>query len=469
MPAKKTGKPISIDLYTYNVFFGDCFLLIFNYDDSTHRSVLIDFGSTGKGTPGDEARANTEETTTGERLLEVAKHIDETCGHKLNVVIATHRHKDHIYGFGLREAGKIILGCNPDTVIQPWTENPADNRDFSKKKNVAVDQQSFAANPRKSFTSMLNDMHSVAASIEAEALHLSDESKYTKTIHPTLRDNILFAADDNKKIPNASAIKNLQSMNDPHYVHYDYKKVKWDKLLPGVKVRILGPPLLEEYPAMAGATTSSDEFWSLLAVNKFFWGILAATNRPEVEGDGFNPPLFEPQKAIRRDRPPNVRWFIRRLREIRATQLLELVGFVDNALNNTSVIMHFEVGDQKMLFPGDAQIENWQFLLSAMDKDPGLKLLLADTTLYKVGHHGSRNATPRSIWNGFKNVKNKKVAKDKLLKTVVSTMSGKHGKSENTVVPLKKLIDTMKAQSDLTDTETFVDTFFKKISIKINY
>lgn len=464
-----TAKPTSIDLYTYNVFFGDCFLLIFHYPDKSQRSVLIDFGSTGKGRPAADTSENdpSDDVSTGARLVDIAKHINATCGQKLDVVVATHRHKDHIYGFGLKDAAKLIMDCEPSVVIQPWTEDPKDNRDFSRKK-VGVDKNAFAAAPKPSFTAMLDDMHDVSEAIYAEAAHLGDADRYNRTVNPIVRENILFAADDNKKIPNGSAIKNLQRMSpDPHYVHYGYAKVNWNKLLPGVKVRILGPPLLEDYPKIAGATTTSDEFWSLLAVNRYFWGILAATNSPTVDGEGFNPPLFEASKTIKKDRPANMRWFIRRLRDLRASQLLELVGFVDNALNNTSVILHFEVGDQKLLFPGDAQIENWQFLLLQAASDPKLKALLADTTLYKVGHHGSRNATPKSIWHGFDRVVSKKTPKDRLLKTVVSTMSGKHGKSENTVVPLKKLIDTLRTESDLTDTEEFTGTFFKKITIAI--
>lgn len=124
-----------------------------------------------------------------------------------------------------------------------------------------------------------------------------------------------------------------------------------------------------------------------------------------------------------------MRWFIRRLRDLRANQLLEIVKFVDEAMNNTSVIMLFEAGNEKLLFPGDAQIENWQFALDAAKKDPVLKKLLENTTVYKVGHHGSRNATPKSLWESFKN-KSEDKNKSGRLKTVISTMEGKHGKSE---------------------------------------
>jgi hypothetical protein len=33
---------------------------------------------------------------------------------------------------------------------------------------------------------------------------------------------------------------------------------------------------------------------------------------------------------------------------------------------------------------------------------PEWRSLLADVNLYRVGHHGSRNATPRQLWDLFK-------------------------------------------------------------------
>ena len=40
--------PSSVTLFTYQVGFGDCFLLRFSYPDRD-RHVLIDFGSTAAG------------------------------------------------------------------------------------------------------------------------------------------------------------------------------------------------------------------------------------------------------------------------------------------------------------------------------------------------------------------------------------------------------------------------------------
>src|SRR6185295_9967935 len=91
--------------------------------------------------------------------------------------------------------------------------------------------------------------------------------------------------------------------------------------------------------------------------------------------------------------PPSTRWFIERMKSIRGTQLLGIMRALDKVMNNTSLILLFEVGGKKLLFPGDAQIENWSYALSK----PAVRKALAGVNLYKVGHHGSLNATPKSL------------------------------------------------------------------------
>src|SRR5262245_29569693 len=108
--------PSSIRIRAYDVGFGDCFLLTFNYA-TTKKHVLIDFGSFPA--PKRKTAGNKEK---------IAQHIKKTCNGKLTAVVATHRHADHINGFatspGGGGSGDIIRACKPEVVIQPWTEDP---------------------------------------------------------------------------------------------------------------------------------------------------------------------------------------------------------------------------------------------------------------------------------------------------------------------------------------------------------
>jgi hypothetical protein len=190
--------------------------------------------------------------------------------------------------------------------------------------------------------------------------------------------------------------------------------------LPGVEVHVLGPPTLAERPQIQRQrATNPDEFWQLLSAS----GPLAGVSDPLFDG---------PSTPISEWAPQHARWLIRRLSSLRGEQLLEMVRTLDNVLNNTSLILLFKVGDQKLLFPGDAQWESWSYALSR----PGAEELLRGATLYKVGHHGSRNATPKSLW--------KLIGRDGL-RSVVSTKPGKHGSSDShTEVPRATLIKELR-------------------------
>jgi hypothetical protein len=218
-----------------------------------------------------------------------------------------------------------------------------------------------------------------------------------------------------------------------------------------VNFRFLGPPTLAQHAEIENqAQTNKDEFWMLQAAAQQFWGLQAAT--AELIG-GFasgKTRLFPDADVFQDFVPTHNRWFIRQLRALRGDQMLRLVRILDKALNNTSVILLLEIGGKKLLFPGDAQIENWEYALH-VNKDVNLKLL-QDVCFYKVGHHGSRNATPKTLWNNFATRGDPK--KRGRLQTMNSTMKGKHGhKQSHTEVPRTTLVTELMNLSDYLTTE----------------
>jgi len=75
---------------------------------------------------------------------------------------------------------------------------------------------------------------------------------------------------------------------------------------------------------------------------------------------------------------------------------------MDSYTNNTSLVLAFELPKSKdvLLFVGDAQIGNWkswhdQTYKTSDGRELKAAELLRKTVLYKVGHHGSHNATLR--------------------------------------------------------------------------
>lgn len=410
----RTSKPTDLTLRAYQVGFGDCFLLTFHYREK-ERHVLIDFGNFGQ-LPGKDRAL----------LHHIAENIKERCGGKLDAVVATHRHQDHISGFSTNKhgtgTGDIIASCNPEVVIQPWTEAP----DADPKTG----HLGGAAPGLKSFMSTLRSMHAISR------LTLKEVEKREETLNRTLKRELRVLGGDN--IKNASAVKNLMTMGKRQvYVHFGSPS-GLEAILPGVKVRVLGPPSLEQSEEIRKMRREDEaEFWHFQSSAAKF-----VTNE--------NPHLFQGAKTCStEDAPPPTRWFIKKMQSLRGQQMLGIMRALDKAMNNTSIILLFQVGDKKLLFPGDAQIENWSYAL----KQAPIRRLLKSVNLYKVGHHGSLNATPKTLWNLFER-RSKDRRRRGRLQTVISTKPNVHGKAVNeSEVPRKPLVKALKENSIYITTE----------------
>jgi hypothetical protein len=382
---------------------------------------LIDFGST---------KASSFGPSGG--LLAIADKIREDSEGKLDIVVATHRHSDHISGFA-GDPGKVIASLEPELVVQPWTEDP----------NLAPDARAPAAvaggrGGGSALASRLADMQAVAAAVVAAVPRLEASASVRKTV----REQLAFLGETN--LANDAAVRNLMTMGklSPVYASFGTELPIAD-LLPGIGVEVLGPPTLEQSAEIATQrATDPDEFWHLAAAS-------AATI---PEGGGDPPPLF-PSAAIAPDSiPQEARWVIPEIERMRSEEMLAIVRILDSVLNNTSLILLFEIGDSRLLFPGDAQIENWSYALFTAPNQKDIRKRLAGARFYKVGHHGSLNATPKTLWNAFEH-RSEEATPDRL-ETMVSTLAGKHGSVDRgTEVPRKVLLAELDRMSDLQDTE----------------
>ena len=407
--------PKTLTLRCYGVGFGDCFLLSFDYGGSTAtRHVLIDFGTTQK--PPNARKA---------LMKDIANDIAAVTAGTLHMLVATHRHEDHIGGFATSKNGKgpgdIIATLKPQLVVQPWTERPDAPKDFEG----TGEPLQVAAND--AFRMALTRMRTVAESSLKQIRHLPRAAA----------EEIRFLGLD--ELSNLSAVKNLANMGKKAkavYVQYGSKLPGIATLLPGVKVSVLGPPTIAQKADVVDQNpVNRKEYWHF----RRFWALRAATASLET-GDVtlFAKAAVQPPRQI----PIENRWLVRELKEMRGRQLLRIVRAMDDALNNTSVILLFQAGGKKLLFPGDAQWENWEL---AITKDAAL---LKGVDVYKVGHHGSLNATPKTLWDGFTKRSTTAGAENRLT-TVMSTRSNsKHGHEEsNTEVPRSTLVKALKEKS----------------------
>ena len=432
-PAPPPAPPVSATLFAYQVGFGDCFLLRFTYADATQRHILIDFGTTGLTVK-----------SPADQMKRIAADIAGKCGGKLDAVVATHRHADHISGFATRNgegSGDIIAALKPEVVVQPWTEAPDAPVDWLGP-DPASDHQAFGS--RKLALAMMEQTAAMAVkAVASGALRVGKDQA----------EHLRFIGEDN--ISNKSAVNNLASMGKRNaYVFHGCDPGLGD-VLPGIGITVLGPPTLRQTDSIRKQRSrDADEFWHL-APQRFAEGagdgeVGAAKLFPGVD-------TYPATRLLTEQR-----WVAERVDAANGDMMLGLVRALDAQMNNTSVILLFKAGTKKLLFPGDAQLENWRYALQS-----DLAPLLDDVDLYKVGHHGSLNATPKSMWNRFA----KRGAKDKpgRLTSVMSTRDGKHGSIDSgTEVPRSKLIKELSSQSTLVDTRTLPeDALYSVVEIDL--
>jgi hypothetical protein len=119
----------------------------------------------------------------------------------------------------------------------------------------------------------------------------------------------------------------------------------------------------------------------------------------------------------------------------------------DNTLNNQSLVVLFTFNGKHLLFAGDAQWGNWEnFLYGGKIGTSGhtaltaqSRSILASLDFYKVGHHGSTNATPKDALSAMREG----------CVAMCSTQPGCYGKaSSGTEVPRIPLLEAIEKKTD---------------------
>lgn len=426
-------EPRGATLIAYNVGFGDCLLLRVTYSDASRRHVLFDFGSTAMPEDSQPGSRRNDKRATPRDLLEVANRIKDDCGGSLDVVVVTHRHRDHISGFA-GKPGQVIAGLQPRLVLQPWTENPVVPRDAT----MGAGSGSSGAGRGLRLGDVTLGLHHLELAAE-QVVAVVPQLAARKGVTKTVREQIEAVGMNN--IKNREAVQNIQALSGTHRYLAFGDSLDVSTILPGVTIDVLGPPTIDQSSEVAKmAEVDPVEFWHL-----------AASSRPRTAQSkaGRLFPRAEPMTTP----PQEARWVIPKIDSMRAEELLSLVRIMDDVLNNTSLILLLTIGEARLLFPGDAQLENWRYALKVAPNSEEICETLAQTTVYKVGHHGSLNATPRQmLWENFAR-RSTSATRGRLI-TVMSTRANKHGSEDrSTEVPRKTLKAELAANSTLVNTQ----------------
>jgi beta-lactamase superfamily II metal-dependent hydrolase len=327
-------EPGVLNVRMYHPGFGDCFLLSFPVEQ-THEHILIDCGAHTQGTLGN--------------LPDIADDVARTTGNRLVAVVATHRHQDHIWGFerGLSKFKEMDIG----EVWLPWLEDMSNDaaRELWKKH---------------------------AKALRALELRLTAAPRESRAILGAVLANLK---------PNEVALKALNGHFGARHKVVQYLGTGSTDLrperVPGLTVKVLGPPRDAAFLKRMNPPKSES------------WERFAEDGSPTVAE-----PIFEERF---RWKPPKSFFaadavfdaVARKAFDDAAIEELDAAFKMEDAVNNSSLVLLFSFKGTGLLMVGDAQWGNWQ---SWIDQ-PRTGALLDQVTLYKCGHHGSFNATPHSV------------------------------------------------------------------------
>src|SRR5215216_7094887 len=403
--ARKTSKPAKdgggLRVRMYRVGFGDFFLVTVP-TSAGDQYILIDCG-VFKGTSG-----------TGDigSIVEAVEDMFQTTNGHLALVIMTHRHADHIAGFSKAERFKDFTAS---MVWMPYWEKFNDKKEGKKevKKAVAnlnLDGKQEEEEDENEAYNLLTDIHDLAANLAMQFGGREDpvaKEALAQLANATGIEDFSVAANGKKKLSgNALALDILKNHLGAKGKNVRYYAAGEEPELPDelqeLKATILGPP-----PKKAKA------FLALMDLKKGVGQYLDSMTEDDDGPSAIQPFPKEwtgdskkhyPKQDIR-GFPINYEQSIQDVNNAQPDMLVAAAGKIENFLNNQSLVVLFEFDGKKLLFAGDAQGGNWEYWLFKTEeplKDPtkagdvieASKEILQTIDFYKVGHHGSTNATP---------------------------------------------------------------------------
>ena len=397
----KTGVAVRM----YRQGHGDCYLLAIPNEkengDPVH--VLIDCGYK----PGSQKFIDPPTDAGG-----ILTHIQESTGKKLDLVIVTHEHQDHVNLFLKKKRGKPYFGAiDIRNAWFAWTESPTDPlaKGLRKKHGDQLLQLVEARSHLARLAAAGEDDPTVRQLDALLAMEFGGEQDGFN------RREMGAAARDPAKSLNKRGLKLIK---DQAGRNVKYLSPGQSLLVPGTRVRayILGPPrkeslLTDEDPVgnegfpgdhsdshglSFGAAVRGDMDQSLPFAVEYCLDKRKALARKYFKehygraGSGVN----EKKEVEVSD---NADW--RRIDGEWLYSAGSLALKLNTGINNTSLVVAFELPKSKrvLLFVGDAQRGNWiswdDKPCKAGRKKVTARELLGRTVLYKVGHHGSHNAT----------------------------------------------------------------------------
>ncbi|MBN8890266.1 MAG: hypothetical protein BGP12_08295 [Rhodospirillales bacterium 70-18] len=399
-PSPTATEAPAIHIRMYRLGVGDCFLLALPRGDGTPFHLLIDCG------------IHAAETDGPTRIRKVAEDIRTRTGGKLDLIVGTHEHWDHLSGFF--HAADIFKTCTTGAIWCAWTE---DERDAFARSLLQTRAQGVNA-----LWGAVRRVRMAGGGDAAQwdgSLGFFGDSPGTGT-HAKAAAEVLRGLAGSE-----AAISYLAPGGPP----FESEGGEW-------RIFVLGPPRDRDLLNRMDPRKGSGEAYPFGAA-AMADAAMAAANLAAAVGEADDPPFASrfqiPLEYTRDDAffgprywgevdadadaadPADQRgagetdfearrldW--RRLGDAWLGGAEQLALHLDKIVNNTSLVLAIEVGPKAasdnpvLLFAADAQIGNWLSWSAVEWPDyGGRKVTGADlvrrTVLYKVGHHASQNAT----------------------------------------------------------------------------
>jgi beta-lactamase superfamily II metal-dependent hydrolase len=410
MPTESTA--FTIRHYCQGI--GDCHLLRFPKADGTKFSMLIDCG------------IHTSISEGSQIIDDIVADLLEETGGNIDVLVLTHEHTDHISAF--RESANRFAAFSIGEVWMAWTESSSDPQaqEVDKFKQLALNALSGAS----------RQLHAAVA---------LDASKASQALREGIDELLAFSfGAQGETVRGMREAAGRLGKKGIKYLEPKQEPIDLPSS-PSVRVFVLAPSRDTSYLKIVDRVgeryqMSSDEDGMRIAHT------LSGAFSASVPGRDFDdltapfdaclgtrlsdiarsatPRATDPVSAFAYSHyygpcAPNTRLASKKLVKLvdsnETDQAWRRIDFdwlgsagtlamqLDSKTNNTSLVLAFELVDtgRVFLFAADAQIGNW---LSWQDTKwkmaDGATVtgpdLLERTVYYKVGHHGSENATAKA-------------------------------------------------------------------------
>ncbi|WP_294252714.1 MBL fold metallo-hydrolase [uncultured Sphingomonas sp.] len=393
----------------YKGMLGDCFLIrIVQGDQASH--ILIDCGLLLGSADADA------------RMQAIAADIVETTGGVLDLLVVTHEHWDHISGFS--QARDVFLaGPDPATGAETlqianlwmgWTEKDGDPQVERLRERFDKTGAALSALAER----IRRDGNSPAAAVASQTLGLQGFRGATSNGAKRLQGREIMAALKGKSKAPPQFLEPGTVLPTPAA----------KPGAPALRAYVLGPPrneafLFKDKPSSGKAQETyladlrlSDEILRFAQGGDLGTGADTpfapqyrtlpvadvAQGRLDSDDAAWLAARYFGDKAAEKRPKDRALFKMNERRRIDADWLGiadPLALKLDSDTNNTSLALAFDLPDgTAMVFAGDAQVGNWlswheQSYRDETGTEHSAEQILNRTRFYKVGHHGSHNAT----------------------------------------------------------------------------